>query len=92
MPYLVLKPIPVNDGVIPSGEVVDAEEWRNLRTLISGRYLAPEPVPAKAVTAPKREAPVAQPAEAPAEAVTAPKPKAKRTTTQTPTTPTTDEE
>lgn len=75
MPYQVLKPIPVNDGVIPVGEVVDAEGWRNLRTLISGRYLSPEPVAAKAAKPAAQDAPAPQNAPAPVKAA-----KAKRTT------------
>lgn len=89
MPYLVLKPIPVNDGVIASGEVVDAENWRNLRTLISGRYLSPDPVPAKAAAKQSsaanievEDAPAPAPASAPVKAA-----RPKR-----PTTPSTSEE
>lgn len=77
MPYLVLKPIPVDDRVIASGELVDAEGWRNLRTLISGRYLSPEPVAAKAAVKPApvvEDAPAPQKAAAPVKAA-----KAKRT-------------
>jgi hypothetical protein len=41
MAYKVLKPIPKGDGTtIPAGTVVDASSWRNLRSLIGGRYLA----------------------------------------------------
>lgn len=75
MPYQVLKPIPVNDGVIAPGEIVDAEGWRNLRTLISGRYLSPEPVAAKAAGKSAQAAPAPQDAAAPEKAA-----KAKRTT------------
>jgi hypothetical protein len=40
MAYKVLKPIPKGDGTtIPAGTVVDASSWRNLRSLIGGRYL-----------------------------------------------------
>jgi hypothetical protein len=40
MPYRVLKPIPADDGQsIPSGEIVDAEGWRNLRQLVNGKFL-----------------------------------------------------
>jgi len=40
MAYKVLKPIPKGDGtVIPAGSLVDAAKWRNLRSLIGGRYL-----------------------------------------------------
>ena len=64
MAYRVTKPIPKGDGsTIPSGTLVDAKGWRNLRTLINGRYLvevvdaipskpAPKPAP---VVAPKAE-------------------------------------
>ena len=57
MAYRVTKPIPKGDGsTIPSGTLVDAKGWRNLRTLINGRYLvevvdaipskpAPKPAP-----------------------------------------------
>lgn len=54
MVYRVTKPIPKGDGtVVPTGALVDAAKWRNLRTLIGGRYLvevldaivpAPQPV------------------------------------------------
>lgn len=37
--YIVCKPIPVDGDVLPTGMVVDAAEWRNLRSLIAGRYL-----------------------------------------------------
>lgn len=49
--YIVLKPIPVDGEKLSTGTVVDAAGWRNLRTLISGRYLAPydEPVQDEAV-------------------------------------------
>jgi len=40
MAYRVTKPIPKGDGtVIATGSLVDAANWRNLRSLISGRYL-----------------------------------------------------
>lgn len=40
MAYKVLKPIPKGNGeTIPTGTLVDAAKWRNLRTLISGRFL-----------------------------------------------------
>lgn len=40
MPYRVLKPIPNGDGTYhQSGEIVNAKGWRNLRQLVSGRYL-----------------------------------------------------
>lgn len=60
MPYKALKPIPKGDGsVFMAGEFVDAAKWRNLRTLLNGRYLmevmdgpvavAQEPVKARKV-------------------------------------------
>ena len=40
MPYVVLKPIPLGESnSIPAGAVVDAETWRNRRTLENGRYI-----------------------------------------------------
>lgn len=55
MAYRVTKPIPKGDGsTIPTGSLVDAKGWRNLRSLINGRYLVevvdaipskPEPKP-----------------------------------------------
>lgn len=39
--YIVMKPIPVDGEKLPTGTVVNAAEWRNLRTLIAGRYLKP---------------------------------------------------
>lgn len=39
MAYKVIKPIAKNGEVIPTGTVVDAASWRNLRSLINGRYL-----------------------------------------------------
>lgn len=41
MKYLVRKPLPADGDVLQPGTVVDAQDWRNLRTLISGRYLEP---------------------------------------------------
>lgn len=64
MPYRVLKPISADDGsTIPTGTLVDAEGWRNLRQLINGRYLG--------------EVVVETPAEEPV-VEEAPKPKAKK--------------
>lgn len=41
MAYRVLKPISAGDGsTIPTGTLVDAEGWRNVRQLINGRFLA----------------------------------------------------
>jgi len=38
--WLVLKPIPVGGGKkIEQGTVVDADNWRNRRTLEAGRYI-----------------------------------------------------
>jgi len=38
--WLVLKPIPVGGGKkIEQGSVVEADNWRNRRTLESGRYI-----------------------------------------------------
>lgn len=57
MAYKVTKPIPKGDGsVVPTGTIVDGSGWRNIRTLINGRYLvevvdaipsnpAPKPAP-----------------------------------------------
>jgi hypothetical protein len=40
MAYRVLKPISADDGsTIPTGTLVEAEGWRNLRALVNGRYL-----------------------------------------------------
>lgn len=60
MAYKVTKPIPKGDGsVIPTGTMVDAAKWRNLRTLISGRYLV-EVLEVAPKVAPKAE-PVVSP-------------------------------
>ena len=41
MAYRVLKPISAGDGsTIPTGTLVDAEGWRNVRQLVNGRFLA----------------------------------------------------
>ena len=41
MAYRVLKPISAGDGsTIPTGTLVEAEGWRNLRQLVNGRFLA----------------------------------------------------
>lgn len=71
--YEVLKPLPDDARVLQPGEVVDASGWRNLRSLIAGRYL--KPVEVKAV----KPSPVSQ---VPVEEA-APKPRAKRTPTST---------
>ena len=40
MVYKVTKNIPTGDGsFIPVGEIVDGSGWRNLKSLISNRYL-----------------------------------------------------
>ena len=40
MAYRVLKPISAGDGsTIPTGTLVDAEGWRNVRQLVNGRFL-----------------------------------------------------
>ena len=72
MAYRVLKPISAGDGsTIPTGTLVDAEGWRNVRQLVNGRFLAE--VMDKTIS-------VEPPAED--EVVETPKPKAKKTKTQ----------
>lgn len=40
MAYRVLKPIPNGDGTYhQTGDLVQADGWRNLRALVNGRYL-----------------------------------------------------
>jgi hypothetical protein len=42
MVYKVTKKIPTGDGsFIPVGEIVDGSGWRNLKSLISNRFLMP---------------------------------------------------
>ena len=42
MVYKVTKNIPTGDGsFIPVGEIVDGSGWRNLKSLISNRFLMP---------------------------------------------------
>lgn len=42
MAYKVTKKIPTGDGsFIPVGEIVDGSGWRNLKSLISNRFLMP---------------------------------------------------
>lgn len=42
MAYKVTKRIPTGDGsFIAVGDIVDGASWRNLRALISNRYLMP---------------------------------------------------
>ena len=58
MPFRVLKPISADDGsTIPTGTLVEAEGWRNLRQLINGRYLGEVVVEASVVEADAEEAP-----------------------------------
>jgi hypothetical protein len=69
MAYRVLKPISTSDGsTIPTGTLVEAEGWRNLRQLINGRFLAE--VMEKTISV----EPLAE-----EEVVETPKPKAKKT-------------
>lgn len=40
MPYIVLKPVPLGNGKkIAPGTVVEADNWRNRRSLELGRYI-----------------------------------------------------
>lgn len=39
MAHKVMKPISANGEMIPSGTVLDASGWRNVRALINNRYL-----------------------------------------------------
>lgn len=39
MNYRVMKPIATSDGLLPTGSLVDASGWRNLRALINNRHL-----------------------------------------------------
>jgi NAD-dependent DNA ligase len=39
MAFRVLKPIAADGKLIPTGTLVDASAWRNLRALINNRYL-----------------------------------------------------
>jgi hypothetical protein len=72
MAYRVLKPISAGDGsTIPTGTLVDAEGWRNVRQLVNGRFLAE--VMEKTISV---EPPVQD------EVVDAPKPKAKKSKTE----------
>lgn len=64
MAYQVLKPIPIDNETIPSGTIVDAADWRNLRALIAGRYLVEvrdEPKPAPVPRARRAPAPAPDP-------------------------------
>ncbi len=37
--HVVMKPLTTANGLLPSGAVVDASQWRNLAKLVSQRYL-----------------------------------------------------
>jgi len=37
--YVVLRPLPVGGGTLPSGTIVDVTGWRNTARLVSQRYL-----------------------------------------------------
>jgi hypothetical protein len=51
MAYKVNKPIPKGDGtMIAAGTIVDGRGWRNLRTLVSNRWLIPVEVVAADAT------------------------------------------
>lgn len=39
MAHKVMKPISANGEVIPTGTLIDASGWRNVRALINNRYL-----------------------------------------------------
>lgn len=41
MTYVVGKPLPAKDGVIPTGTIVDVTGWRNVEKLAAGRYIRP---------------------------------------------------
>lgn len=72
MAYRVLKPISSSDGsTIPTGTLVDAEGWRNVRQLVNGRFLAEVMEKTISIEPPALEA-----------VVEAPKPKAKKTKIQ----------
>jgi len=64
MAYKVTKKIPTGDGsFIPVGEIVDGAGWRNLKSLISNRFLMPlldAPVTPVAEPKPKVKAPSAK--------------------------------
>jgi hypothetical protein len=72
MAYRVLKPISASDGsTIPTGTLVEAEGWRNLRQLVNGRFLAEVTENVVSVDPPVKE-----------EVVETPKPKAKKSKTE----------
>lgn len=73
--WLVLKPIPVGGGKkIDAGTVVQADGWRNRRTLESGRYIQRMDLTPTLKGSPK---PKAEPASEVAEPVKAEAPKKK---------------
>lgn len=37
--HVVMKPLTTANGLLPSGTVVNASQWRNLAKLVSQRYL-----------------------------------------------------
>lgn len=39
MAHKVLKPISSANGVIPSGTIIDASGWKNVASLVAGRFL-----------------------------------------------------
>jgi len=39
MAHKVMKPISANGEIIPTGTLIDASGWRNVRALINNRYL-----------------------------------------------------
>ena len=72
MAYRVLKPISAGDGsTIPTGTLVEAEGWRNLRQLVNGRFLAEVTENVVSVEPPAED-----------EVVETPKPKAKKSKTE----------
>ena len=72
MAYRVLKPISASDGsTIPTGTLVEAEGWRNLRQLVNGRFLAEV-----------MEKTISVEPSAEEEVVETPKPKAKKAKTE----------
>lgn len=39
--HIVCRPLPLGTEILATGTEVDADSWRNLRKLISQRYLRP---------------------------------------------------
>jgi len=39
MAHKVMKPISANGEIIPTGTLIDASGWRNVRALINNRFL-----------------------------------------------------